>query len=267
MSISSPLSQLAFCWRIERKDGAGLGLTSHDRPLEIDGEVYDPSPGITPHAISLSSGLSPDDSEVSGALSGRGLATSDLQIGLWDGAQADLFTVDWEAPENTRVDLISGSLGEVHSKDSEFEAALVGAAAVLEQAAAPETQPSCRADFGDAQCRVDLAGRRIDAVVDLADGALLTCQAPFGDDVRFGRITILDGENRGFRSVILAVSGADLTMRDFPRATVEPGTRVRVEQGCDKMFATCRDRFANAANFRGEPHLPGRDLLTRYPGA
>ena len=34
-----------------------------------------------------------------------------------------------------------------------------------------------------------------------------------------------------------------------------------------KLFATCRDRFANAQNFRGEPHLPGNDLLTRYPGA
>ena len=38
-------------------------------------------------------------------------------------------------------------------------------------------------------------------------------------------------------------------------------------QGCNKNFATCRDRFANAVNFRGEPYLPGNDLLTRYPGA
>lgn len=42
--------------------------------------------------------------------------------------------------------------------------------------------------------------------------------------------------------------------------------RVRLTQGCDKQLATCRDRFANAANFRGEAHLPGNDLLTRYPG-
>lgn len=29
--------------------------------------------------------------------------------------------------------------------------------------------------------------------------------------------------------------------------------------------ANRRERFANALNFRGEPHLPGVDLLTRYP--
>nr|WP_232014937.1 phage BR0599 family protein [Sphingopyxis sp. EG6] len=33
-----------------------------------------------------------------------------------------------------------------------------------------------------------------------------------------------------------------------------------------KQLATCRERFANAINFRGEAHLPGNDLLTRYPG-
>ncbi|MBN8804942.1 MAG: phage BR0599 family protein, partial [Sphingopyxis terrae] len=30
--------------------------------------------------------------------------------------------------------------------------------------------------------------------------------------------------------------------------------------------ATGRSRFSNAVNFRGEAHLPGNDLLTRYPG-
>ena len=48
---------------------------------------------------------------------------------------------------------------------------------------------------------------------------------------------------------------------------VAAGTLVEVSEGCDKSFATCVARFGNGANFRGEPHLPGIDLLTRYPGA
>jgi uncharacterized phage protein (TIGR02218 family) len=48
---------------------------------------------------------------------------------------------------------------------------------------------------------------------------------------------------------------------------VAVGALVELIEGCDKIFATCRDRFANGENFRGEPHLPGADLLTRYPGA
>ena len=46
-----------------------------------------------------------------------------------------------------------------------------------------------------------------------------------------------------------------------------PGVRVIVSEGCDRRLETCTARFGNAANFRGEPFLPGIDLLTRYPGA
>lgn len=34
---------------------------------------------------------------------------------------------------------------------------------------------------------------------------------------------------------------------------------------CDKRWATCRDVFANAVNFRGFPTAPGEDFLTLYP--
>jgi hypothetical protein len=36
-----------------------------------------------------------------------------------------------------------------------------------------------------------------------------------------------------------------------------PGDVLRIQPGCDKRLATCRDRFANRLNFRGEPHIPG----------
>jgi hypothetical protein len=36
--------------------------------------------------------------------------------------------------------------------------------------------------------------------------------------------------------------------------------------GCDRELGTCRDRFANVANFRGFPHIPGNDFVLRYPG-
>jgi hypothetical protein len=45
---------------------------------------------------------------------------------------------------------------------------------------------------------------------------------------------------------------------------VEAGVLVELVEGCDRRFVTCCQRFANAANFRGEPYLPGNDLLTRY---
>ena len=37
--------------------------------------------------------------------------------------------------------------------------------------------------------------------------------------------------------------------------------------GCDKRFATCRDRFANTLNFRGFPYMFGNDVLQASPAS
>ncbi|MEL6567729.1 MAG: DUF2163 domain-containing protein [Pseudomonadota bacterium] len=36
---------------------------------------------------------------------------------------------------------------------------------------------------------------------------------------------------------------------------------------CDQRIETCRDRFSNAENFRGFPHMPGSDFLLAGPEA
>jgi uncharacterized phage protein (TIGR02218 family) len=43
------------------------------------------------------------------------------------------------------------------------------------------------------------------------------------------------------------------------------GHAFQVTAGCDKLFATCRGKFANQLNFRGFPHIPGNDYVMRYP--
>ena len=88
-----------------------------------------------------------------------------------------------------------------------------------------------------------------------------------GDGYLLGRLRYMSGANCGRSTVVIAVDGNAVRVRDLPRAPIEDGCRVELREGCDKRFATCIERFDNAANFRGEPHLPGNDLLTRYPGA
>ena len=46
---------------------------------------------------------------------------------------------------------------------------------------------------------------------------------------------------------------------------IAPGDTFIVTAGCDKRFATCRDRFTNVVNFRGFPHIPGNDFVVRLP--
>lgn len=48
---------------------------------------------------------------------------------------------------------------------------------------------------------------------------------------------------------------------------IQVGDKFRVYPGCDKRLATCKDRFDNVVNFRGEPYVPGQDEYFNYPNA
>ena len=261
------LTSLAMCWRLERLDGAGIALTSHDEPLTSDGVRYDPAPGMTPAAVTRELGLQGPAAEVAGALSSASLDEKDFALGRWDGAAVRLTVADWQDPAGETIPLMGGEIGSVGLEGESFSAELRGASAALERPVCPATSAECRAEFGDKKCRVDLAGRTKVASVVECDGGALTLDIDMDDRFLLGRLRYLSGDNCGLTTTILSASGKDVQVRDLPRGAVENGCRVELREGCDKRFATCVARFANAANFRGEPHLPGNDLLTRYPGA
>lgn len=267
-SISEgPLTSLAFCWRLERSDGAGLALTSADRDIATSETVYRSAPGVTPGAIGRSIGLEPDSGEVAGALAADSLSDDDLAQGRWNGASVKLVALDWGAPGAEPVPLLGGELGEVSIDGDGFSAELRGAAARLSRPPCPSTSPECRAALGDKKCGVDLAGRTIRAKVVSASASVLELDQPIDAKFLFGRLRYLSGSNCGRATVVLAASGTEISLRDMPREEVVAGTVIELREGCDKRFETCVSRFTNAVNFRGEPHLPGTDLLTRYPGA
>lgn len=266
-SLEGPLSSIAFCWRIERADGAGIGLTSSDRDIMHEGVLYQSAPGIAPAAISRSLGLEADAGEVAGALSADALSEADLALGRWSAASISLVAVDWNDPGAAPVVLLAGEIGDVAVEGEGFTAELRGAAARLAKPPCPETSAECRAQLGDKHCRMDLSGRSARCSVVSSTGNLLELDRALDDRYLFGRLRFMSGANCGVISTILSVEGTQVSLRDRPRVPVTPGTIVALLEGCDKRFATCAARFANAVNFRGEPHLPGTDLLTWYPGA
>jgi uncharacterized phage protein (TIGR02218 family) len=264
------LTTLAFCWRLERRDGVALGFTSHDRDLEVGGFQYRAAPGMAPSAISKSDGLDVDTLDVAGALTSDAISEGDLAAGRWDGAKLRLIAVDWTDPDAAPLYLARGELGEVGVSDLAFTAELQGPTALLERPVVEATSPECRAELGDRRCRVDLAGRvryaRIATVIDAATFDVDAAE-PSDNAYGYGRVRWIESANSGMASAILRSDGARVYLREAPAAGVAVGALVELAEGCDKILATCRDRFSNGDNFRGEPHLPGADLLTRYPGA
>jgi uncharacterized phage protein (TIGR02218 family) len=266
--LDEPVTTMTFCWRLERRDGVAIGLTAHDRDLVIDGNLYRASPGMTPSAIRRGDGQQVDTMDVAGALTSAAIGEADLLGGRWDGARVAVFAVDWTDTAN-RIDLGRGQVGAVETSEHGFTAELRGVTAALDSPVTEETAPECRATLGDRRCRVPMSGRRrIVRVVD-SDDTTITIDAPetVANGWGGGRLRWLDGANSGVEQAIAVSQGATLTLHALPPFGVTTGDRAEVVEGCDKSLATCAGRFANAVNFRGEPFLPGIDLLTRYPGA
>jgi len=267
--LDRDLCTIALCWRLERRDGVTLGFTTHDRDLWIGGLPYRAAPGMLPSAISLSDGFDAESLDVRGALTSGAISAADLGAGRWDGAALSVFMIDWEALDGDRFAVARGELGEVSCTGDAFEAELRGPAALLDAPVVEQTSPECRAALGDRRCRVNMAGRalltRIAAVEE--EDVVEIEEAPPGSAFSGGTLRWIGGANSGLESLIRLSDGAHLTLAEPPPFATAAGDLVEMREGCDKRLETCSGRFGNAANFRGEPHLPGTDLLTRYPGA
>ena len=57
---------------------------------------------------------------------------------------------------------------------------------------------------------------------------------------------------------------AVLTLLEAPVRAIAEGDGFTIRAGCDKRMETCGAKFANTANFRGFPHIPGQDAILRY---
>lgn len=266
-ALEKPLSTLAFCWRLERRDGVTIGLTSHDRDLEVGHVRYRAAPGMTPSAVRSGISAEGGDTDVEGALVADAINDADLMAGRWDGAALELRLTEWEEPGALWLLLARGELGAVTRKGGSFSAELIGAMAALKVPVAPSTSPDCRATLGDRACRVDMAARRRVVAVSAVAGTVVEAAGLETGLYAFGTLRWLTGRNGGVMQAVMDNEADRATLADPPPFPVEEGVLALLTQGCDRRLETCAARFNNAVNFRGEPYLPGTDLLTRYPGA
>lgn len=269
--IASGATTLCWCWRLTRRDGLKLGFTDHDRDVEFDGTVFEAAAGMTASEIRDSVGLSVDNLEVTSAMTSERLAEADLAAGLYDNAAVEIFRVNWAAPDE-RILMRSGNLGEVKRSRLAFAAEVRGLAHHLQETKGRLYQYPCDADLGDARCGVAL-----DTATFRGTGAIAEVLSPrrftaSGLDTfangwfTHGLLTFTSGaaEDQAVEvkshSRVAGIVTVELWSR--ARLPLEPEQTFTVTAGCDKRLATCRNKFANAVNFRGFPHMPGNDFLT-----
>lgn len=242
-------------------------MAAPDRDLWFDGVLHRAAPGMVPSAIRRSADFEPDSAEVEGALSHDSISAGDLASGRFDRARVLIGLVDWDSLE--RHIIYRGTIGTVSEEAGGFTAALESRKAELSRDPVPRTSPSCRAAFCGPGCTLSPARFTHEGTVsafDIEDNAATVNTSVPTADLAGGTLRWLDGPYAGQTAGIVTTVGAGLLMLDIPIDQALPaGTRVLLREGCDRTLATCASRFSNAINFQGEPHLPGNDLITRYP--
>ncbi|MEO1968847.1 MAG: DUF2163 domain-containing protein [Sphingomonadaceae bacterium] len=261
------LDTVATFWRIWRCDGVAFAFTTHDRTMWFDGLAHLPTPALTPSAIRRTAGFLDDALDIEGALAHDTITVSDLEQGRFDGAAIAVGAVDWETLE-TQI-LYRGTIASVSREANGFAAHLRSAKAMFDIDPVPRSSPGCRARFCDKGCGLSPVGfthRAQVSAVDFDSGRIVfngIDPSLFGE----GELVWLDGPQAGLRCAIIAADTTGLLPDRAPNAAAAPGDRAILREGCDHTIATCASRFGNAANFRGEPFLPGSDLVAHYPMA
>ena len=264
---------LSWCWRISRSDGVALGFTDHDRALAFDGTTFEPESGFAASEIRAGSDLAVDAQDATGVLTSDRITETDILDGRWDNAAVELWRVNW-ADTSQRVLLRRGAVGQIRRGRMAFVAEVRSLAHVLGQTVGRTFQAGCDASLGDARCGIDLENavyKGTGVVTDLLRDRAFMASGLSGFDAGWftsGTLTWTSGANAGRITEVLAHgldgSIATLTLLEAPVRAVAEGDGFIARAGCDKRIATCSVKFANTANFRGFPNIPGQDAVLRY---
>lgn len=200
-----------------------------------------------------------------------------MSAGLFDGATVETWLVDWSALE-ARLLLDVATIGEIRRAGTAFVAELRGLMHRLDVEQGRLYRATCDADLGEPRCGIDLTEGRwrgSGTVVAVAGAGRLTVAlagAFPGGWFTGGCLRWTGGANAGLdadiRSHARTEAAVTLDLWQPPARPVAPGDALTLTAGCDKRFATCREKFANGPNFQGFPHMPGNDFVVRpAPGS
>jgi len=271
--LDSGATTLARCWKLQLASGEAMGFTDHDRDLVFGGLTYSAASGFTGTEMEAALGLGTANLEVAGALDDERLSEQRLAAGDFDAADIEIWLVNWQDTTQNTL-LRKGTLGEVAHGELGFTVELRGLAQALNQPQGRVYQYGCDAIVGDQRCTVNLATAifRGTGTVVAAEGNRILSVAGLGTFAASwfegGALAWATGANAGRSGNVKAhrVTGT-LAVIELWRATgsaVAAGDTFTVTAGCDRQFATCRDKFSNSANFRGFPHMPGNDFVTTF---
>lgn len=184
-----------------------------------------------------------------------------IQWELWLGD-------DFKEPKIVSLEF-DGSIEDIEEEGAEYSLSCRGYELLLNVSAPVQTfQAGCRNVLFGRDCGITATDFSATGIVQAGstNSDILT-NLPFtAGRWRLGVITftsgLLTGISAGIKADFNANNRQGLTLLNRLVATPLPGDTFVLEPGCDHTLATCRSKFNNAINFRGEPFVPTPEATT-----
>lgn len=278
--------RLVPIWKLERRDGVTLLIAGCPEAIVHDGETYEPEGGLDATAHRREASLRDHSLEAAGIISSDRITFEDLDAGLYNGARLTMKLVDlrypWAAPATTSAFVVR----RVNFDGEGWRAEIEGITALLKRVTGRVYGAACPYKFGSSS--PDAAGRAgcgIDAtlwtqydveVATVTDDRLVfeakssaPNELPTSADDWYtdGWLIWATGDNAGVTCDIRDFVNAsrEITLHLETPYPIQVGDRFAIVAGDDHSFTTCKDKFSNAANFGGDPFIPGTAKAVQTP--
>lgn len=286
-SLATALTQdtmtLALLLDITRRDGTVLGFTTVDKDIVYAGITYKASPSMSISSIRQTAGTGIDNIDITGAIDSNLILESDLFSGLYSNASLRLYVCDYNNIAGGTTILLTGFIGQTTYEDGKFIAEF--------RSLGQRTSAKC-GNIISQTCRVAKLGNALCNPGGTFQGGITTMSSyqftrnlsaistdrytlTFASDSNitgyydYGKLYFTTGpaagayHSREIKSHTLVSGQAVLILQEaFPFVPIVGNTAI-LEAGCNRAFATCQSKFSNYYNFRGEPFVPGNDVLKR----
>jgi uncharacterized phage protein (TIGR02218 family) len=262
--LAGEVTSLAICWKLTLVGGTVMGFTDHTSDLTISSQLYKAATGFSPTSIETKDRFSVDNLDVAGILDSAAITEADIMAGKYDFAEIEIFMVNVTDLAQGIIIHRRGWLGEVSVKNGQFVAEVRGLAQKFQQNIGELYSPTCRAVFGDARCKINLGSYTASGTVNIVTSRQVFISNAMTQAAGYfsgGEVVWLTGANAGRRMEIKEFSNKQFTLVLPMPNSVAVSDTFNAIAGCDKTFNTCFAKFANAVNFRGEPHVPGMDKV------
>lgn len=256
----------AWCFEFSLKNGERLGFTNHHNNITINGLTYNKYSSVDNSALQKKNKFHSDNMEIIGIINHNSITEEDLESGKFDGAKVKIIIVNYNNPEDDNETIFTGICGNITTHDGTFVIEIDGIQSKLNNTIGELYSPNCRAKFCDKRCGLSKKSFSksafVSSVINETSFIISSPNHPKGY-YDYGLIEFTNGKNKNIPLEIRHSNKGTIELTMPPPYPINSGDKFLITAGCDKTFDTCCNKFNNAINFRGEPHIPGKNKLNK----